>query len=144
MVSYFLNNAAKTCIYGLKISENIEIGHVFQSRAFFHLSINLPTNVCNIVSRINPTHGLCEASQYIHTVAVNNPGNTCYLRHEKISCFLQPSTSLTPSSLTLSSSTLVSNKPFYLVRSLPSNIISCNSQQVSCSAKFCLFWIFLM
>ena len=25
LVSYFLNNAAKTCFYGLKISENIEI-----------------------------------------------------------------------------------------------------------------------
>ena len=44
-VSYFLNNAAKTCLFGLKISENIEIGHVFQSRAFFHLSSNLHT-VC--------------------------------------------------------------------------------------------------
>ena len=39
--SHFLNNAAKTCIYGLKISENIEIGHVFQSGALFHLSGNL-------------------------------------------------------------------------------------------------------
>ena len=29
LVSYFLNNAAKTCLYGLKISENIEIEHVF-------------------------------------------------------------------------------------------------------------------
>ena len=36
LVSYFLNNAAKTCLYGLKISENTEIGHFFQSRAFFH------------------------------------------------------------------------------------------------------------
>ena len=44
LVSYFLNNAAKTCLYGLKISENIEIGHFFQSRAFFHLSSNLHTS----------------------------------------------------------------------------------------------------
>ena len=44
LVSYFLNNAAKTCIYRWKISENIEIGHVFQSRAFFHLSSNLHTS----------------------------------------------------------------------------------------------------
>ena len=28
LVSCFLNNAAKTCLYGLKISENIEIEHV--------------------------------------------------------------------------------------------------------------------
>ena len=44
LVSYFLNNAAKTCLYGLKISENIEIGHFFQSRTFFHLSSNLHTS----------------------------------------------------------------------------------------------------
>ena len=31
LVSYFVNNAAKTCLYGLDISENIEIEHVFQS-----------------------------------------------------------------------------------------------------------------
>ena len=35
LVSYFLNNAAKTCLYGLKISQNIDIEHVFQSKAFF-------------------------------------------------------------------------------------------------------------
>ena len=39
LVSYFLNNAAKTCLYGLKISENIDIEHVFQSKAIFcHIS----------------------------------------------------------------------------------------------------------
>ena len=42
-VFYFLNNAAKTCSYGLKISENIEIKHVFQSKVFFHLSSTLHT-----------------------------------------------------------------------------------------------------
>ena len=35
VVSYFLNNDAKTWLYVLKISENIEIEHVFQSKAFF-------------------------------------------------------------------------------------------------------------
>ena len=35
LVSYFVNNAAKTCLYELKVSENIEIEHVFQSKAFF-------------------------------------------------------------------------------------------------------------
>ena len=38
LVSCFLNNAAKKCLYGPKISENIEIEHVFHSKAFFHLS----------------------------------------------------------------------------------------------------------
>ena len=37
---------------------------------------------------------------------------------------------------------LLSNKPFFTVRSRLSNIISCNSQQVSCSTKFTLFLIF--
>ena len=32
---YFLNNAAKTCSYELKILENIEIELVFQSKVFF-------------------------------------------------------------------------------------------------------------
>ena len=40
LLFYFLNNAAKICSYGLKTSENIEIEHVFQSKAFFHLSGN--------------------------------------------------------------------------------------------------------
>ena len=44
LVSYFLNNAAKTCLYRLKISENIEIEHVFQSKVIFHLSGNLHTS----------------------------------------------------------------------------------------------------
>ena len=39
LVSYFLNNAANTCLYELKISENIGIWHFFQSRAFFHTAI---------------------------------------------------------------------------------------------------------
>ena len=37
LVSYFLNNAAKSCVYGLKISDNVEIEHVFHSKAFFIL-----------------------------------------------------------------------------------------------------------
>ena len=43
LISSFLKNAAKTCLYGLKISENIE-RHVFQPRAFFHRSSNLHTS----------------------------------------------------------------------------------------------------
>ena len=42
LVSYFINNGAKMFIlHRLKISEKIEIEHVFQSKAFFHLSGNL-------------------------------------------------------------------------------------------------------
>ena len=44
LVFYFLSNAAKTCLYGLKILENIEIDYFFQSRAFFHLYSNPHTS----------------------------------------------------------------------------------------------------
>ena len=44
LVSYFLNNAVKTCLYGLKTSEDIEIEHFFQSKIFFHFSSNLHTS----------------------------------------------------------------------------------------------------
>ena len=42
--SYFLNNAAKTFLYGLKIIEIIETERIFQYKAFFHLSSNLQTS----------------------------------------------------------------------------------------------------
>ena len=35
LVSYFLINAAKTCLCWLKISGNIEIEYIFESKAFF-------------------------------------------------------------------------------------------------------------
>ena len=41
---YFLNNSGKTCLYGLKISENMELEHVSQPKAFFHFSRNLDTS----------------------------------------------------------------------------------------------------
>ena len=47
LVSYFLNNVVKTRLYGLKISENIEFEHIFQSKLFFHLSSNLQTSCLN-------------------------------------------------------------------------------------------------
>ena len=36
MAFYFPDNTAKPCSYELKISENFEIKHVFQSKSFFH------------------------------------------------------------------------------------------------------------
>ena len=44
LVSYFLNNGTKTCLYGLKISENIEIEEVFQFIVLFHITSNLHTS----------------------------------------------------------------------------------------------------
>ena len=43
LLSYFLNNAAKTCLYGLKISENIEIEHVFEH----FISLGISTQVAS-------------------------------------------------------------------------------------------------
>ena len=48
--SYFLNNAAKTCLYELKISDSIE--HVFQSTTFSHLSNNLHTSCLSAFNSI--------------------------------------------------------------------------------------------
>ena len=38
-ITYFLDNTAKTCSYRPKISENLEIKHVFQSKSFFFSSL---------------------------------------------------------------------------------------------------------
>ena len=57
---------------------------VLKAPTIFTINTASPPNVCNVVSRINPTHHLCEAPQYIHTVVVNNPANTSYSRHERI------------------------------------------------------------
>ena len=49
---------------------------VLKAPTIFTVNAVSPPNVCNVVSRINPTHHLCEAPQYIHTVFVNNPAKT--------------------------------------------------------------------
>ena len=49
MIPTFIYTTAKTCLYGLKILENIEIGHFFQFRAFFHLSSNLHTSCLSAI-----------------------------------------------------------------------------------------------
>ena len=56
LVSYFLNNAAKTWLYALIISKNIEIEHVFHSKVFFHLTSNLHTSCFSTfnLNRIKP------------------------------------------------------------------------------------------
>ena len=42
LVSYFINNAAKTCLYGLKISENIELSISFSLKHFL-ISVAIST-----------------------------------------------------------------------------------------------------
>ena len=56
LVSYFVDNAAKTCPYGLKTSENIEIKYVFQSKYVFRLSYSLYTSWFNVLHKIMTTH----------------------------------------------------------------------------------------
>ena len=80
LVSYFLNNAAKTCLYGLEISENIEIGHVFQSRAFFHLSSNLHTSCLSAFSSLDFNE---QISVFIETI-MNIMSN--FLPNELVTC----------------------------------------------------------
>ena len=91
---------------------------------------------------LNPTHRNRKARQYTPTILVSNPTNTSYFRHKGISAFLQLDTSLTSSSITSLSSSLLSNEPYSSVISPTSNRVSCNSQQVPCSAEL-NFWIFL-
>ena len=52
LVPYFLNNSNKTCLYGLKRLENIEIEHLFQFKAFFHLTSNLQTSCFSAINSI--------------------------------------------------------------------------------------------
>ena len=54
LVSSFLNSSAKTYLYGLKISKNIEIEHVFKSKVFFRLigfSASISTQVSSVPRR---------------------------------------------------------------------------------------------
>ena len=47
---FLLNYASKTCLGGLKVSENSEIEHVFQSKAFF-ISLSISTQVASAFLR---------------------------------------------------------------------------------------------
>ena len=59
LVYSFLNNTSKTCLYGPKISENIEIEHVFQPKAFFHFSRNLHTSCLSAFNNNENKTKLC-------------------------------------------------------------------------------------
>ena len=69
LVSYFLNNAVKKCLYRLKILENIEIGHFFQIRIFFHLSSNLHTSC---FSAFNAGEFCCGTLFFFHYFSLNS------------------------------------------------------------------------
>ena len=48
-ITYFLDNTAKTCSYRPKISENLEIKHVFQSKPFFFfITVIFSTHVASM------------------------------------------------------------------------------------------------
>ena len=72
LVSYFLNNAAKTCLYGLKILKNIEIEHVFQPKGFVYFSWH-PLSVSEFV---------CERS--VHFTIPSGWRGACFFLREQI------------------------------------------------------------
>ena len=77
LVSYFLNNAIKTCLYGLKISENIKIEHAFQSKAFFLFSSN-PHTSCLSAFNFETLHLLsflpnCAYNTWSHNLRDHTP-----------------------------------------------------------------------
>ena len=68
---YFPNNAAKICLYGLKISGNIEMEHCFQFKAFFHLSSNLHT--CCLIAFKEKKSDLVKNIYHVITRPTNIP-----------------------------------------------------------------------
>ena len=59
---------------------------VFKAPTIFTVNTISPPNLCNIVSCTNPSHRLCTyIPQYIHTNIADNPANTSYSHHERIS-----------------------------------------------------------
>ena len=80
---------------------------VLKAPTIFTINTVSPPNVCNVVSRISPTHGLCEAPQYIQTVVVNNPAKTvCPVNSSKPVRLVDVRKSVRPAN---------SNKPVYFV-----------------------------
>ena len=73
LASYLLDNAVKTCLYELKISENIEIKHVFQSKSFFHLSNFLHTSSLSAFNTFQPPpSSLQHPQQYLNQNIARN------------------------------------------------------------------------
>ena len=80
MVSYLLNNTAKTCLYKLKISGNNEIEHVFQSKASFHISGNLYTSCFNAFNAIHKSECLVTGNKLFYfLIEVNTKHDGCQL-----------------------------------------------------------------
>ena len=52
LISYFLNDAAKTSAYGLKISENFQIKHAFLSKKYFFISVIFSTQITSARLRL--------------------------------------------------------------------------------------------
>ena len=68
MVPFFLINAAKTYLYVLKISGDIEIEHVFQSKAFFHLSVFKDIFFTSCLSRFKDIRNLLRLEKEIKAI----------------------------------------------------------------------------
>ena len=72
-VPYFLNNGAKTCLYGLKISENIELELFFQFKSFF-ISVAISIQVASTPLNLNKVNSELDSiipSTFINHVTCN-------------------------------------------------------------------------
>ena len=67
-VPYLLNNGAKTCLYGLKISENIEIELFFLFKPFF-ISVAISIQVASTPLNLNKVNS--ELGSIIPTTFIN-------------------------------------------------------------------------
>ena len=79
MVSYFLNNAAETYLYRLKISENIETELAFHCRAFF-ISVAISTQV-TYLSALKRRHFLQVFQNFVFVWAIFRYSSIKFLQH---------------------------------------------------------------
>ena len=56
---------------------------VLKGPLIFIVNTGLPPNVCNVVSRINPTHSILKVPQDTHTAVFNHPTCTSCLCHKR-------------------------------------------------------------
>ena len=66
LASYFLDHVATTCSFELKISENVEIKHIFQSKSFFYHSSFLQICCLSIFNAVSRTSLLSTGSSLIN------------------------------------------------------------------------------
>ena len=81
MVSYFLNNDNKTCLYGLKVLENIEIEDVFQPKHFF-ISVVISTQAVSSSLSIQ----FCNLAPFSTFLGVASILMMCLCQYSELTC----------------------------------------------------------